>query len=292
MKGVKLRYISKASMAALLAIALLPALGACQGATEAADGVEVLEIAFSPGGVNSFYDDDGELTGFEVELLREVDERLEQYEFNLQQIEYKSFFPSLETGKVDLVCANLRRNAERESYLHTYRGYNTWWNVFVVLEDDDSINGIEDLDNKKVGTSQGTLSATYMENYIAETGRPIELVYSSDWTSDLIAGKVDTFIGPDYSVPLYNEQYADEGIAFKIVGDPVGSNEGVETDKNVYWFLASGREDARDAISDAVYEIRQDGTLTKLFTEFYGYDRTDTIDIAEEEKYMRSIGKL
>ncbi|MDR2106491.1 MAG: transporter substrate-binding domain-containing protein [Coriobacteriales bacterium] len=294
MKTQVARIRTIAILGLLLAAGMLTFLGcSAQGDREAAGGedVQTVNVAFSPGGVLSYYDDSNELTGFEIELLREVDKRLPQYEFEYQQIEYKSFFPSLKTGKVDLVTANLRRNDERESYLHTYRGYNTWWNVLIVLEDNTTIKGIEDLEGKRVGTSQGTLSATYMENYISETGKDIELVYSTDSTNDLVTGKIDTFIGPDYFVALLNEQFEQEGISFKAVGDSIGTNTGVEKDKNVYWFLADGKEQLRDDISEAVYEIRSDGTLSKLFIEFFGYDRVDTIDVSEEEKHIRELGK-
>lgn len=265
----------------------------CSSKDNNSDGdVQKLVVGITAGGGKlSYYDDGGKLTGYEVELLKAIDEELEQYSIEFSVLEYKSLFVSLQSDKVDLVSANLRRNADREQYLHTYRGYNSWVNKIVVKEENTDINSIEDLEGKKVGTSQGTLSATYMENYIKETGKNIELVYSTDMVADLVAGRVNCFIVADYLVDQYNEQYEQEGIQFKVVGGPIDTDEGVETDKNVYFFLSDGNEEARDAISEAIYKLRENGKISELMLQFFGVDYTDKIDSSEEEKQIQELGK-
>jgi ABC-type amino acid transport substrate-binding protein len=89
-----------------------------------------------------------------------------------------------------------------------------------------------------------------------------------------------------------NPNYKDQGIQFKTVGGPIDTNEGVETDRNVYYFFSDGNEEARNAFSDTIYEIRKDGTLSKLHLQFFGFDRTGLIDVAEEEKQMKELGRL
>jgi L-cystine transport system substrate-binding protein len=262
-------------------------------AQETPADVRTLLVGINPGSPPlQYYDDDDNLTGYEVELLRAIDEQLPQYTIEFVVTEYKSMFAALQAGKVDIVTANLRRNAERENYLHTYRGINYWANKIVVLDDDTTINGLEDLEGKRVGTSQGTLSATFMENYIKETGKNIELVYPADTITELLAGRIDCFIVADYLVDaVYNRQYEDEGIKLKVVGEPIDTGEGVEKDRNVYFFLSNGNEDARNAISDAVYALREDGTIAKLMLEYIGGDRTGLIDVAEEEVQIQALGR-
>jgi L-cystine transport system substrate-binding protein len=242
---------------------------------------------------NSFFDENGRLTGLEIELIRAIDEKLPQYEVDFEKVEYRSMFAALRANRVDLVGSNLRRNAEREDFPHAYRGYNNWANRLVVLDTDTSISGrLEDLAGKRVGTNQGTLSAIFMENYIKETGRKIELIYSTNSAADLIAGRLDTYITADNLVANLNRNYADQGIKFKTVGDPIDTNEGVETDRNVYYFFAHGNEQVRDDFSEVIYQLRKDGTVSKLLLQFFYEDRVHLIDEAEEEKYMQEIGKL
>lgn len=272
---------------------IVSGLSGCSSKGEESDSGEKKLVAgvIAGSGKLSYYDDKGELTGYEIELLKAIDKELDEYSIEFSVLEYKSLFVSLKSAKVDLVSANLRRNTEREEYLHTYRGYNSWVNKIVVKDDNTDIRSIEDLEGKKVGTGQGTLSAAYMENYIKSTGKNIELVYSTDMVADLAAGRVDCFIVADYLVDQYNEQYKQEGIQFKVVGGPIDTNEGVETDKNVYFFLSDGNEEARDAVSEAIYKLREDGTISKLMIKFFGVDYTDKIDVPEEEKQIEALEK-
>src|SRR6478736_6594461 len=45
----------------------------------------------------AFVDDSGKLTGFDVELVREIDKRLPEYEFELQVLDFTNILLSLET---------------------------------------------------------------------------------------------------------------------------------------------------------------------------------------------------
>jgi ABC-type amino acid transport substrate-binding protein len=47
-----------------------------------------------------FIDENGKLTGFDVELVREIDKRLPQYEFEFQTLDFSNILLSLETKKI------------------------------------------------------------------------------------------------------------------------------------------------------------------------------------------------
>jgi L-cystine transport system substrate-binding protein len=242
---------------------------------------------------NSFLDENKVLTGLEVEILKEIDRRLPQYEIEFETAEYASFFAGLRAKRYDLVFGNLRRNDEREDFPHTYRGHNYWANRLIVSKDRSDINGLDDLVGKTVGTSQGTLSAVYMENYIKESGKDIKLVYSSNSVQDVINGRLDTFITADDLVEVsINSRWRSQGYEFKAVGPSIGLDYGVETDHNVYYFFAKGNEDVRSDFSEVIYDIRKEGLLSELMVKFGFEDRSSQIDEAEEEKYMREIGVL
>jgi hypothetical protein len=66
----------------------------------------------------------------------------------------------------------------------------------------------------------------------------------------------------------------------------------VDTDHNVYYFFAKGNEDLRDDFSEAIYQLRQDGTLSKLQLQFFYEDRVHLIDEEEEIKQMNELGKI
>lgn len=67
-----------------------------------------------------FIDENGKLTGFDVELVREIDKRLPDYEFDIQTQEFSNLLLSLETKKIDFVAHEMEKNPERtEKYLLT-----------------------------------------------------------------------------------------------------------------------------------------------------------------------------
>lgn len=62
----------------------------------------------------SFEDDNGELTGYEVEVLQEIDEIVEEYDFNLEAVEGDSVQIGLDAGKYALIGGGLYKTPERE----------------------------------------------------------------------------------------------------------------------------------------------------------------------------------
>ncbi len=262
------------------------------GNTETASKDEVQKVKigmFLSRPLMSYYDDDGNLTGFEAEVLKAIDGKLENYEFEYVQTELASLFVSLEAGDVDMVCANFRRSDEREDkYIHTWRAYNSTAYYIIVQDTNTDINGIEDLEGKKVAIGQGSLMATILEHYVEKTGADIELVYSTDNVGDLLTGRVDAVIGPEIYVTIWNQSYDD--VQFKSVGDAIASEEGNGSDNNAYLYLAKGSEDLRDAVSEAIYELRQEGKLSELALEFFKKDLTADIDESKELEQMEALG--
>src|SRR5262249_51350543 len=97
-----------------------------------------------------FIDENGKLTGFDVELLKIIDERLPQYEFELKTMDFSNLLLSLETKKIDLVAHVMEKNPEREQkYLFNKQAYAHWRNRVVVDKTNTSIQSIDDLKGKK-----------------------------------------------------------------------------------------------------------------------------------------------
>ena len=66
----------------------------------------------------NYHDDNGELTGFEIEVLEEVDQRLDDYSFTYDTTEFASLFAGLDAGKFDVIANNIgEKDERREKYL-------------------------------------------------------------------------------------------------------------------------------------------------------------------------------
>ena len=274
----------------LAAIATATVLTGCGAAGETASEGKTVRIGtMNVSERTSFIDDNGDLTGFEIELLKLVDEKLPDYQFEFVQLDGPALFSSLDAGKVDMVNANFRRSDAREAnYIHTYRAYTYTPYRIVVPEENTEIQSIEDLAGKTVGIGEGSLMATIMEAYVKETGAPIELVYVTDNVSELLSGRIDATVVPQRTVDAWNDSYQD--VSFKAVGDPVVGKDGCMKDSNAYWWFAKGSEELRNAISDALFELREEGKVSELSLKWYGKDYPADIDLECEQEVMEMYG--
>ncbi|TYA10125.1 transporter substrate-binding domain-containing protein [Paenibacillus faecis] len=216
-----------------------------------------------------FIDENGKLTGYDVELVREIDKRLPEYEFEFQTQEFANLLLSLETRKIDFVAHEMEKNPERtEKYLFNKEPYAHWRNRIIVAKDhDDSIQTLDDLKGKKVLTGATSAAAQILEIYNKENGNAIDIVYqngaANDTVSQITTGRVEATIGADFTLPLIDP----EG-KLKTTGEPLSEGD------ILFVFRKNDPESQKlsDAIDKAIRELKSDGTLSKLSREWLGDD--------------------
>ncbi len=126
----------------------------------------------------NFKDEDGNLTGYDIDVLKEVDRRTEDLEFDFIAVQWDSLFLGLESGKYDMVADQLVKTPEREEkYQFCENSYFSALTYLIVREDDDSITTLDDLRGKKAGVSVATLYANILEEYNANNNDAINIVY-------------------------------------------------------------------------------------------------------------------
>ncbi|MFM9277430.1 transporter substrate-binding domain-containing protein [Paenibacillus jiagnxiensis] len=217
-----------------------------------------------------YIDENGKLTGFDVELVREIDKRLPDYEFEFQTMEFSNLLLSLETKKIDFVAHEMEKNPEREQkYLFNKEPYAFWKNKIIVAKDNNSIQTLDDLVGKKVLTSATSAAAQILENYNKDHDKKIEIVYkngaANDTVSQITSGRVDATIGADFTLSLIDPQ-----AKLKTVGDSLSAAD-------ILFVFRKNDPDAQklsDDIDAALKEIKADGTLGKLSKEWLGEDFT------------------
>lgn len=217
-----------------------------------------------------FIDENGKLTGFDVELVREIDNRLAEYEFEFQTQEFSNLLLSLETKKIDFVAHEMEKNPERtEKYLFNKEPYAHWRNKIIVAKDNDTIHSLDDLKGKKVLTSATSAQAQILENYNKENNNAIEIVYqngaANDTVNQLTSGRVDATLGADFSLSLIDPQGK-----LKTTGEELSQAD------ILFVFRKDDLEGQKlsDAIDEVIKELKADGTLGKLSKEWLGDDFT------------------
>ena len=236
---------------------------AAETAAEAAGGTLIVgfDQDFPPMG---FVGDNGEYTGFDLDLAKEVASRL-GLEYKAQPIAWDSKDMELESGNIDCIWNGFTITGREDDYTWT-EPYMANKQVFVVANDSD-IKSQADLAGKVVEVqADSSAEAALKENQdLANTFG--QLLTTPDYNTafmDLEQGAVDA-VAMDVIVAGY--QIKQRNADFKILDDSLSEEEyGVGFKK--------GNTELRDKVQEALEEMAADGTLAKISDEWFGEDVT------------------
>ena len=282
--------MKKRLLSAVMASAMVLSLAACGGAkteTTAAEttaekkeetttaGTTAAETAEAAGGTlivgfdqdfppMGFVGDNGEYTGFDLDLAKEVASRLGP-EYKAQPVAWDSKDMELESGNIDCIWNGFTITGREDDYTWT-TPYMANKQVFVVANDSD-IKSQADLAGKVVEVqADSSAEAALKENQdLANTFG--QLLTTPDYNTafmDLEQGAVDA-VAMDVIVAGY--QIKQRNADFKILDDSLSEEEyGVGFKK--------GNTELRDKVQGALEEMAADGTLAKISDEWFGEDVT------------------
>ena len=230
---------------------------------EAAGGTLIVgfDQDFPPMG---FVGDNGEYTGFDLDLAKEVASRL-GLEYKAQPIAWDSKDMELESGNIDCIWNGFTITGREDDYTWT-TPYMANKQVFVVANDSD-IKSQADLAGKVVEVqADSSAEAALKENQdLANTFG--QLLTTPDYNTafmDLEQGAVDA-VAMDVIVAGY--QIKQRNADFKILDESLSEEEyGIGFKK--------GNTELRDKVQGALEEMAADGTLAKISDEWFGEDVT------------------
>lgn len=211
-----------------------------------------------------FVGDDGEYTGFDLELAQEVASRL-GLEYVPQPIAWDSKDMELESGNVDCIWNGFTINGREDDYTWS-EPYMANTQVFVVAGD-SGIATLADLAGKVVEVQTDSSAEAALEENPELTGTFGQLLVTADYNTafmDLEQGAVDA-IAMDVIVAGY--QIQQRGVDFVILEETLAAEEyGIGFKK--------GNEELRDKVQATLEEMAEDGTLTAVSEKWFGEDVT------------------
>ena len=211
-----------------------------------------------------FVGDDGEYTGFDLELAQEVAKRL-GLEYKAQPIAWDSKDMELESGNIDCIWNGFTMTGREDDYTWT-EPYMANQQVFVVANDSD-INSQADLAGKIVEVQADSSAEAAVKEAPELTATFKELLTTADYNTafmDLEQGAVDA-IAMDVIVAGY--QIQQRNADFKILDDSLSEEEyGVGFKK--------GNTELRDKVQSTLEEMAEDGTLQEVSEKWFSKDVT------------------
>src|SRR5690625_4901233 len=100
----------------------------------------------------NYYDENNELAGFEIDLLKAIEQDLEDYTFEYEITEFASLFAGIDSKKFDLIANNIGENPERrEKYLFSKNPHVITHNVLITRPDAGDHVTLKDMAGQTMG---------------------------------------------------------------------------------------------------------------------------------------------
>lgn len=264
-------------MAALGMILLLVGgtiMGCGNSSGESSDSEENVEkgpfrVATSPTSIPmSYKDDEGNLTGFEHDVIEEIGKRIGR-EVEWTTVEgTDNLFGALDAGRVDTIAFQISVNEERKenyNFTDTY-GHNE---IYLAVRDDFKYDTLEDLEGKVVSVNPSHSLYPVIEEYNKDLpdDRKIQTIATDNTTKyeDLELGRFDAF--PVTKIG-YNTTMEKKDYKVKIGG------KALVVEENAYPFAKDGDQALFEEVNTAIKDMLDDGTLAEISEEYYKMDVT------------------
>ncbi|WP_347552408.1 transporter substrate-binding domain-containing protein [Pseudalkalibacillus hwajinpoensis] len=255
--------MNKKWMLGLLFVIALSVLSACGGnedtenAGESSDEKETLligtEATYPP---FSYRDDNNEITGYDVEVAREVANRIGM-EAEFKAIEWKGLLSSLETERIDMVANQVTITDERKEKFDFTTPYTYSGGQVIVNKNNNDIKGIDDLKGKTVGTTQGSNYEKAAKDAGAKTK-----IYSG-------ANQALTDLSNDRNIDAaMNDRLFILTELPKTDYNVKGVGETFNTTK-MGFALPKGNEELIEKMNGALKEMKEDGTLAEISKKYF-----------------------
>lgn len=208
-------------------------------------------------------------TGYDVEVLEAIGENI-GLEVEFQDTGFQTIFRDVAAGQFDTAGAASTITAGRENVVDFTDPYYLSSSALLVEEGSD-IASVEDLSGAIVGTQDGTVQEEFA-NEETDASDIRGFPEGTNAITALLTGQVEAAL-------------IDEAVAADAV-EKQGGMEIVETipGEDLFGFAVAPDNDAlREAMNEALATIKEDGTMTELYNEYFGTEPpTDVLDGTNE----------
>ncbi|MDO4324024.1 MAG: transporter substrate-binding domain-containing protein [Lachnospiraceae bacterium] len=270
---MKIRRIGSVALAAALSLGT-----ALTGYAEETEAVEVKEIHVGTTGIVkpfSFYDEENQLTGHDVEMIEAIFDILPQYELAWDIGEHDSIFSGLDADRIQIGANNYGKNDERKEKYDFSLPYLYSINL-VITNPDIELKGdkisLSDLSDYTYAGVAGINTTALVEDYNEENpDAQINIQYVENDTQALLSNVADGRY--DFAIlnsAIYYGYYQPE------LGYDLNAAElDVENAASyVYLLFAKGNDQLVADVDGALQELEDNGTLKELSEKYFGDDFT------------------
>jgi polar amino acid transport system substrate-binding protein len=205
----------------------------------------------------TFTDENGEFTGFDVELFTDVASRAGIDDVVFTGTDFSGLLSAVANGQYDVGVAAIGITDERKKTVDFSDGYLAGY-LTVLSDKSKGIADEDDLAGQRLGVVQGTLQEAYAVKNFPDT----DIVRFPDNNSGVAAINSGTVVGLflDYeNAKTYGEQYDSLELAINIPS----------FDAPAGFAVAHGNDALVEALNDGLHDAMEDGTWKELYQKWF-----------------------
>ncbi len=219
----------------------------------------------------------GELAGFEIDLANAMCEKMNATcEFVAQ--DWDGIIPALMNGRYDAIMAGMSITAERKERISFSSGYVTEPAYFLAaksspLQDAETVDDIRAaIDGMVVGVQTATIHQNFIDQ---ELGDLVEIrLYDTqeNMELDMTSGRIDAGLADFAAWRAFMEK--PDGADYDVFGPGLTGSEYPVFGEGVGVGLRKEDTELLERVNAALAELKEDGTMTVLSNQYFGYDIT------------------
>lgn len=261
-----LKYLTIAALSTIL-------LAGCNNTQETSDSNKesitvALEVNTRP---LSFTDDNGDLTGYEVDIINEVNKVIKDYKIEIETVSAEAAEVGIESGKYEIVGGGLFKTDERQKK-YLFPDENTGVSTVEIYKrkGDDEIQKLEDLVDKTISpvTANGGIF-NLLTKYNDEN--PDKQVTINLGESGELAERFTKLNDGDYDAVVLPANFGAEDIIDQLNLDVVTADEPIQVN-GTYFIISKKEKEFKKHFDDAISQLKSDGTFSELSTKWFGED--------------------
>lgn len=200
------------------------------------------------------------LTGFDVELMKEVAKRLD-LEIEFKEMAFDNMLTSVQNGQIDVAANDISVTEDRKEKFAFSKPYKYTYGTAIVRKSDLSgIKSLEDLKGKKAAGEATTVFMDVAREYGAE-----EVIYDNatndQYLRDVSTGRTDVILNDYYLQTL--------ALAFFPEFDITIHPDIAYNPQEVAFLMDKENDELQENIDRVMDEMLEDGTVKELSEQFY-----------------------
>lgn len=200
------------------------------------------------------------LTGFDVELMKEVAKRLD-LGIEFKETAFDNMLTSVQNGQIDVAANDISVTEDRKEKFAFSKPYKYTYGTAIVRKSDLSgIESLEDLKGKKAAGEATTVFMDVAREYGAE-----EVIYDNatndQYLRDVSTGRTDVILNDYYLQTL--------ALAFFPEFDITIHPDIAYNPQEVAFLMDKENDELQKNIDRVLDEMLEDGTVKKLSEQFY-----------------------